>query len=267
MEDICIAAVTSNSIVGKCNTNIVSMEKWISMAAEQNAEIICFPEMNISGYSTNALIRNYAITIPGETTQRILHLARQYDIVIISGSVEKDSNDNIFASQLVIKPDGSVEAYRKLHLAPPEKTVFTAGDSIPMFNAFGLTFGVQLCYDAHFPELSTHMAVNGADVIFLPHASPRGTSDEKYRSWMRHLSARAFDNGVFIVACNQSGNNGNGLTFPGLALVIAPSGNVIEKKVTNSSDMLVIVLEADELQKVRDHKMRYFLPNRRPEIY
>ncbi len=70
--------------------------------------------------------------------------------------------------------------------------------------------GIQLCYDAHFPELSTRMAVNGADIIFMPHASPRGTPSQKLTSWLRHLTARAFDNGVFIVACNQNGDNQKG---------------------------------------------------------
>ena len=44
---------------------------------------------------------------------------------------------------------------------------------------------------------------------------------------MRHLPARAFDNGVFIVACNQTGTNGGGLSFPGVAMVIGPNGRVL----------------------------------------
>ena len=127
--------------------------------------------------------------------------------------------------------------------------------------------GIQLCYDAHFPELSTRMAVDGVDIIFMPHASPRGTPQEKFDSWMRHLTARAFDNGVFIVACNQVGENQKGLDFPGLAVVVGPSGNILTEKTTGREAMLVTDLKAEELSAIRDHKMRYFLPNRRPELY
>jgi N-carbamoylputrescine amidase len=127
--------------------------------------------------------------------------------------------------------------------------------------------GIQLCYDAHFPELSTRMAVEGADIIFFPHASPRGTPQEKLDSWLRHLTARAFDNGVFIVACNQVGKNHKGLEFPGLAVAIGPSGIILESKTTDREDMLVADLKSADLSNVRDHKMRYFLPNRRPELY
>jgi hypothetical protein len=42
------------------------------------------------------------------------------------------------------------------------------------------------------------------------------------------LPARAFDNGFFVVACNQIGNNQNGLTFPGNAVAFSPSGEIID---------------------------------------
>jgi N-carbamoylputrescine amidase len=84
---------------------------------------------------------------------------------------------------------------------------------------------------------------------------------------MRHLTARAFDNGVFIVACNQVGENQKGLDFPGLAVVVGPSGNILTEKTTGCEAMLVTDLKAEELSAIRDHKMRYFLPNRRPELY
>ena len=127
-----------------------------------------------------------------------------------------------FASHLVATPDGVVQVYRKTHIAPPEKQIFSSGQTAPLFEINGVRFGIQLCYDAHFPELSTRMAVNGADLIFFPHASPRGTPEGKLQSWMRHLSARAFDNGLFVAAVNQTGDNGLGLSFPGMAVVIGP---------------------------------------------
>jgi N-carbamoylputrescine amidase len=181
--------------------------------------------------------------------------------------VEKDEKGRIFASHLVVTPKNVSGIYRKTHIAPPERDIFSPGDSIPLFEVEGVKLGIQLCYDAHFPELSTRMAVDGADIIFMPHASPRGTPTEKFNSWMRHLTARAFDNGVFIVACNQVGENQKGLDFPGLAVVVGPSGNILTEKTTGCEAMLVTDLKAEELSAIRDHKMRYFLPNRRPELY
>jgi N-carbamoylputrescine amidase len=111
------------------------------------------------------------------------------------------------------------------------------------------------------------MAVDGVDVIFMPHASPRGTPQQKFDSWMRHLTARAYDNSVFIVACNQIGANQNGLDFPGLAVVVGPAGMILDKETAGCESMLVADLKSDDLSAVREHRMRYFLPNRRPEMY
>ncbi len=111
------------------------------------------------------------------------------------------------------------------------------------------------------------MAVDGADIIFMPHASPRGSSEEKYNSWIRHLRARAFDNSVFIVACNQTGENNAGLSFPGLSIIIDPSGEIIGTYKDINEGVLVVELKNKILEDVRNHKMRYFLPNRRPELY
>ena len=84
---------------------------------------------------------------------------------------------------------------------------------------------------------------------------------------MSHLTARAYDNGLFFVACNQAGENKKGLNFPGIALVIGPSGNVIDKDLSGKENMIVVDLKASDLAKVRNHKMRYFLPNKRSDIF
>jgi N-carbamoylputrescine amidase len=229
--------------------------------------LICFPELNITGYSSHPDIKKSAEQVPGPISRCLEQVAREYQIAILAGMAEKDENDRIFASHLVITPNGIAGVYRKLHIAPPEYGIFTPGRKVPLFEIQGVKLGVQLCYDAHFPELSTRMAVDGADIIFMPHASPRGTPPEKLVSWLRHLTARAFDNSVFIVACNQSGDNQNGLDFPGIAMVIGPSGDVLQDNISGKEAMIVADLKADVLAAVRGHRMRYFLPNRRPELY
>ena len=267
MKDIHIAAVISNSPVNETRRNLDQMVRWVKEARKKGASIICFPEMNITGYSTREDIINAAEPVPGPATKEIVKLAESENIVILAGIAEKDSNGRIFASHLIIKPHEPPSVYRKLQISPPERTIFTPGNKIPLFEFQRVKFGIQLCYDAHFPELSTCMAVNGADIIFIPHASPRGTSDEKFRSWMRHLPARAYDNSLFVIACNQTGDNGKGLNFPGVAMIIGPSGKVLSKDLSGKEGILVYDLKTDELNRVRNHRMRFFLPNRRPELY
>jgi predicted amidohydrolase len=268
MKDIRIAVVVFNSPVNNTSNNLERMVRWVKAAKKEGADFICFPELNVTGYTTHEDIKGSAQPIPGPITRDLSNLAMREKIVILAGMAETGKKgEGVFASHLVVKPDRTVDVYRKLHISPPEQTVFKPGNRVPLFETHGIKFGIQLCYDAHFPELSTHMAVNGADLIFISHASPKGTPEEKYRSWMRHLPARAYDNGLFVIACNQTGENKKGLSFPGIAVVIGPSGEVIDKDLTGKEGMLVADLRVEDLARVRNHRMRYFLPNRRPELY
>ncbi len=267
MNDIRIATVILNCPVNRVANNLDRMASWVAAARKRGADLIAFPEMNVTGYSTRDEIKDSAETLPGAISQSVLAMAREFKMVILSGLAEEDAKGRVFASHPVTTPEGLAGTYRKIHIAPPEINVFSAGNTIPLFEIKGVKFGIQLCYDVHFPELSTCMATQGADVIFMPHASPRGTPTEKFYSWMRHLPARAFDNSLFVVACNQTGDNQAGLNFPGLTVVLNPSGRIVKKNTDGKEHMMVTDLKAEELEKVRGHRMRYFLPNRRDDLY
>ena len=267
MQDIRIAAAVFNSIVNQPQNNLERMVPLIKQARHQGANLICFPELNVTGYSTRTSIEASAEPVPGPISRRLQQMAHEFRIVILAGMAEKDKSGRIYASHLVVTPQDISGIYRKVHIAPPELGVFAAGNAVPLFETGGVKLGIQLCYDVHFPELATRMALKGADIIFIPHASPRGTPSDKLNSWLRHLTARAFDNGVFIVACNQNGDNQTGLQFPGVVVVIDPSGEIIKKDIKGEDGIVVAELRAETLEAVRGHRMRYFLPNRRPDLY
>jgi N-carbamoylputrescine amidase len=267
MQTIRIAAVIFHAPRNQVRANLDRMEDWVAAARREDAAIVCFPEMNITGYGVDAGIRQAAEPLPGAISERLGAMARRHRTVILAGLAEKSADGSVFASHVIASPEGWQGVYRKLHIAPPEKTTFSAGQGIPVFEAAGIRFGIQLCYDAHFPDLSARLALDGVDAIFMPHASPRGTPEEKRDSWLRHLPARAFDNGVFVVACNQAGDNGAGLTFPGVALAIGPDGRVIASDASGREGLLPATLDAELLAAVRRHPMRYFLPNRRSDLY
>lgn len=267
MKDIRIAAVVCRAPVGDIEGNFERTVHWTHQAASAGAQVVCFPELSITGYCNHSYMAAIALTLPGPICQRLSGLARETQMTILAGMAEHNPAGLPFASHGVFQPDGQWEIYRKLHLAPNEKPFYSAGDEIPVFRASQATFGIQLCYDGHFPELSTAMTARGAQILFLPHASPRGDAPTKHQSWMRHLPARAYDNGVFVVACNQRGPNGRGLTFPGNAVAIDPSGNPIASRLEDQEGLLVVDLKAADWQAVRAHPMRHFFPNRRPELY
>lgn len=267
MKDIRIAAVVCRCPVGQVKHNLARTRYWTLLARKKGAVLVCFPELNLTGYSNRAEIADHAISAEGAEIESLVRLSVDQKITLLVGFAEKADDERIFASHMAITPEGRTGIYRKLHLAPPEADHFSSGETLPVFHWSGVRFGIQLCYDAHFPELSTCMAEADADMIFIPHASPRGQAVAKHQSWMRHLPARAFDNGLFVVACNQTGNNENGLVFPGNAVVFSPSGEILDARLSGDSGMLVTDLTTDQINHVRSHRMRYFLPNRRPGLY
>jgi predicted amidohydrolase len=267
MRDIRIALAVVNCPVAAVDENLASVARLAQAAARAGAEIVCFPELNLTGYSVWPDLAKAAVSVPGPMTEEMVRIARSTALTILTGLAEKDRSGRIYATHLVITPRGVTGSYRKLHIAPPERSLFSPGEQVSLHSLPGLAFGIQLCYDSHFPELSTCMALKGCDLIFMPHASPRGTPEAKMASWMRHLTARAFDNGVFVAACNQVGDNRHGLNFPGVAVVVGPSGEVLQHFGDNDEGLLVADLKAERLNDVRRHRMRYFLPHRRPDIY
>jgi predicted amidohydrolase len=267
MRDIRVALAIFNASVGNTRENLDKASIFVKQAAAEGAEIICFPEMNITGYSNHPDIALQAEPIPGPVISELVALSKIEKILILSGLAEKGENGCVYASHVAIAPDGVLGVYRKLHIAPTEQAMYTAGGEIPVFDFRGITLGIQLCYDAHFPELSTHMAMQGAEMIFVPHASPRGRAIEKHRSWMRHLPARAYDNSLYVIACNQTGDNQKGLHFPGNAVVIGPSGHILKAWTSGEEALHTFDLKADEFLRVRNNRMHFFLPNRRSELY
>lgn len=267
MEDIRIAVAVCRCPAGRPAHNLETVRRLTRRAAQRGAQIVCFPELNLTGYAAGDRLRALALSSSAPVVPALSALAADTGALVLAGLAVAEDGDRVRAVHGVWWPDGRRARYAKVHAAPPEQRVLLAGDRIPVFDAPGLRFGLQLCYDAHFPELSTAMALAGAEAVFLPHASPRGTAREKLASWLRHLRARAFDNGIFVVAGNQVGKNGAGLHFPGVAVAIGPDGTVLAQKTVTREALLVVDLKTADLERVRGHRMRYFLPRRRPEVY
>ena len=75
----------------------------------------------------------------------------------------------MFNSSVLVRPDGSREVYRKVHLFLDEKSIFTPGDlGFPVFEACGTTIGMMICFDWIFPEAARSLALAGAEIICHP---------------------------------------------------------------------------------------------------
>jgi predicted amidohydrolase len=267
MRDLKIAAVCMHPETGRIRENLDKTAFHVSKAAKAGADIVCFPELSITGYTLQDPMKVYRKQKPDFAIEKIVDMAHDVNMIIIAGLIERSLKEKPYISQIVAGPRGLVGVYRKTHLSPPEAEKYQPGQVMPVYSSQEVTFGVQLCYESHFPEISTVMALKGAEILFLPHASPQGSPAEKMESWLRHMPSRAFDNGLYLVACNQVGDNEENLSFPGVALAIGPDGRVMGSYTGDEEGMMLVELRAGLLEEVRGHKMKYFMPFRRPELY
>ncbi len=267
MEDLKVAAVVMRCALGEKAENLARMRSFARRAAEEKTQIVCFPELNISGYTLRPHEGFLAEPIPGPSTEAVLEMARENGLMILAGLVEQGAGGECFISHFAASPEGLLGVYRKLHLGPPEEGIFQPGSEIPVFHTPRCTFGIELCFDGHFPELTTLLALKGAEIIFIPHASPRETTGEKRERWLRYLAARAYDNSVFGVACNQVGDSDGGLSFSGTALILDPRGEVIATDTGGKEEMIYADLKGVALKNVRENHHGYFLGRRRPSLY
>ena len=267
MKNLRLAVVCMQSEFGHIGKNLKMMESFVQEAAAKGASMICFPELSVTGYTINENPQLYAEPIPGQISRHIVKISKKNKSLIMAGMLEKAKGNKPYISQIIAGPSGIIGIYQKTHLSPKEKEIYQPGQIIKTFTYDHVNFGIQLCYETHFPELSTIMALQGAEIIFFLYASPHGKPEEKRDSWLRDLPARAFDNGLFIVACNQVGENGAGLLFPGVIMILNPGGKILHQYTGIKEKMIIAELKGSDLAKIRTDRMRYFVKYRRPELY
>ena len=290
MEDIRVALAQITCPVGKLNENVEKHRECARKAAKEGASIICFPETSLTGYPTGTSIpHELAQPLDGPLGRAMADVSSETGTLILAGLVERDRSGVVYNTQLVAAPTGLVGGYRKAHVANSEIHRFYHGDGLPVFTYGGVRFGIQICYDNHFPEGSRVLALRGAEILFCPYGSPGPCTMEglasKQERWLRYLTARAFDNSVYVVAVNQVGSGGTehaseeagGSTprdthpdlgvFPGGSLVLNPWGEVIARSKPLVEDVLVVELSLAEFQRKRSDALQFFTHFRRPELY
>ncbi|MDY0362965.1 MAG: nitrilase-related carbon-nitrogen hydrolase [Desulforegulaceae bacterium] len=266
MEKIKTGTVLSVFEPGEIKKNFEKTELFLEKGRFNNCDLVVFPELNLTGYITGKDVCDTAIEFDCEFKTKLELLSLKYSLSFLCGFAEKNK-DKIYASHAFFHNGKFAGIYRKLQPGPPELSHISPGNEIPVFNFLDWKFGIQLCFDAHFPEISTIMAENGADLLIIPHASPRGTSKEKFESWKRHLLARAYDNGLYVIAVNQCGFNKKNLYFPGVSLLISPSGRIENYCLEEKETFFCFELYKSKITEVKNHRMKNFLKYRRKDFY
>ena len=298
MRDIRVAAVQFQHAPGDKSYNLGRVRHFVSEAANAKVEIVAFPEMCLTGYwHVRKLSRDavYALAerVPdGDATQELLRLAREHQMTIGAGLIERADHGCLHNSYVVAMPDGRWAVHRKLHVFEHETII--AGDRYTVFDTpHGCRVGVLICYDNNIVENARVTALMGAEILLAPHQTggcnsvsphamkpvdpaiwarrnedPEAIHAElcgfKGRGWlMRWLPSRAHDNGMFLVFSNGVGPDDDEIRT-GNAMVLDPYGEVIVETCEPGDAMVVADLDAALLPTSSG---RRWLRARRPELY
>jgi predicted amidohydrolase len=165
-------------------------EPLIADAARQRADLIVLPE-TLTYYRTGKTFDQVAEPIPGPSTEYFGGLAKQHNLYIVAGLVER-ADHLIYNVAVLLGPDGKVAGkYRKVCLPRTEVSAGIApGNEYPVFNTRFGKLGMMVCYDGFFPEVARELTNRGAEIVAWP---VWGCNPEL-------AVARAAENHVYVVS-------------------------------------------------------------------
>jgi predicted amidohydrolase len=268
MQDLRIAVVQMTSLVGDYEHNLATIERFVHQAVEAKVDILCFPELCICGYNAGDNDNPLAKSLTGPAVQNLADLGRATGLTFLAGLLERDKGGIVYNTQIVFGPSGMRGHYRKTHVPTAESGTWCQGDELPVFEHARARFGIEICYDSHFPEVSTVLAEHGAEILFFPHASGGETAKEKKARWLRYMPARAYDNTVYMAVCNLVGDNGSGRIFAGVSFICDARGEIVAAAQSGTGEEMVVAdLRAADLYAARRVPETFFRHFRRPEMY
>ena len=269
---------------------------WLS-SLDLPVRLIAIPEGGLQAFTDEVLdldhvefARNCAIDIPGEETDALGKLARQYDAFVIAQAKARhpEVKDRFFNIGFIIDPAGEVilQHYKVSPLFPVEHSVCPHdiydwwiekyGRNLDAFWPVADTeigrLGIMMANEGSYPENARALALNGAEVVYRASYPHPATGNEMFEIQSR---ARALDNNMYLVAPNM----GTYYLFPdettpidtfgGRSFVIDYKGRIVGKQEYGAGS--TYVSGVIDIEALRDHRARAqwdnWLKDLRTELY
>ena len=187
-----VSAVQLPPASGETEDNLKTIRRLVERTREHRPDFILLSELATTPYfggHHNPVHLNWAEPIPGPSTEAVGELAKSLETAILLPRCEK-SGDRYYNSVVLLSPEGEIVEGNPdqrgngllLPEDPPRGTwkrrafrrafYFTAGNGLPVFHTPKATVGVLICYDRCFPEAWRSLAIQGAEIVFVPSCIP-----------------------------------------------------------------------------------------------
>ena len=257
------------------------VEFFVDTVSGYKCDIVLFPEFFnaplMSAFNKeepHEAVRNLADY--SETLRVALQeMAVSYNINIVAGSMPEYYDKRLYNVSYLCRRDGTHERQYKLHVTPDEAQYWglQGGDSLRVFDTDIGKIGILICFDVEFPELSRYLADKGMQLLLVPFWTD---TKNAYLRVRRCAQARAIENECYVAI---SGSVGNIPRIENMdiqysqAAVFTPSDfafphDAIAAEATPNTEMtLVVDLDMDLLEELRQQGSVRNLQNRRTDLY
>jgi len=230
--------------------------------------LIVGPESALTGYFLEGGVRDLAMEAERlfDDLSRVHRESGAPDLEVALGFYERHNN-HIYNSALYASLGGSDAGIRHVHrkVFLPTYGVFdeerfvAAGDQVQAFDTRWGRAALLICEDAWHSIVPTIAALDGAEMLIVPSASParglqrNGDDDDRPASigrWERIMQDVASEHGVYVALAHLVGFEG-GKAFVGGSLIAGPRGNLIVEGPVFEEALVTASLDLSDIARVR----------------
>lgn len=240
--------------------NVKAARALIDEAAARGARFVSTPEMtNVLDRKAERLFADLPAEEDLAEIAAFADAARAHALWLHIGSLAVRTGERRAANRgYLFAPDGKIAArYDKIHRFDvelpggetwKESKVYDAGEAAVIAETPLAAFGLTVCYDVRFPTLYRRLAQAGADVLCVPAAFTRQTGRAH---WKTLLTARAIENGAFVIAAAQGGTHEDGRETFGHSLIVGPWGEILAEKPDDEPGVILAEIDPEKSADAR----------------
>lgn len=224
-----IIALASTRIATSMDDGLDKINRLMSQASQQKAEIICFPEAYLPGLrGLDFEVPDYDQHEHDRALAGVSAWAQKYQLATIL-SMEKPIPSGRQIVAYVINQQGKLLGCQtKNQLDPSEDQFYIPGANRQLFEINGLKFGIAICHEGwRYPETVRWAAVRGAHIVFHPQHTGTEEVGRKLTQWgavdnpyyEKAMMMRSRENTIYFASVNYALRYQDAATS-----LIAPSG-------------------------------------------
>lgn len=240
--------MSTGSVPGNIDANVKTI---ITAVRKKAADLTVFPELFLTGYIQRDAFARYAISTDNKIMKDIASVCKKTKCGVAFGFAEKgEKKGEVYNSCAFINEKGEILSYRKMYLptfGPFEEGFFFKEGTGPVIaKCKGFSFGIMICYDTFFPEISKYYSMKGVDALLYVSSNPSVTRP----FFMNVFPARALENTCYVLYSNNCTVQ-KGIIFPGGSAAYSPRGAKLAEAELDVDAHIDVTLEHEEIDTAR----------------